>query len=44
MERTSPRKKDKQGRVGPVVLYDVHCVLPINKTLAENYVYVMFLV
>ena len=39
MQRTtSPRKKDKQSRIGSVVIYDVQHLLPINKTLAANYV------
>ena len=36
---TSPRKKDKQSRGGSVVVYDIQHLLPINNTLAANYMY-----
>ena len=33
----SPAKK-QQTKSGPVIIYDISCLLPIHKTLAENYV------
>lgn len=50
-QRSKPRLRDATdhrrdvkvtSKVSPVAIYDVSCLLPVHRTLAENYVYEVF--